>query len=431
MNLTKQPPRRPSNLSIAGIVGLARMTDKARAFNNETLGEYLYGGDSGLDRKILDFLSIPDEQFAEAVEEYDDHTLDTWVIEQSTRTISEIEEFNQRELSIEPQTEEYRQRLKDRLAKYAPDRTDIKTVLQSVELDDWGNFWQLDLTKQPPRSPYNRNIAGVFGIARMAEKARAARADKIGEYKYGQDSGLDRYLLDCLNLSAESFQQGAVDNPNDLELNDWVLSNIEKDPAEIEVFNQNARQFGLETEKHRDNFAKRREMITPGQTDIGNWLDLMDYDDQKSFGIVDLARRPPRSPYDTNIGGITHLARLIDKARATSRDSLGEYWYGEDSGIDRKLLAFLGIPAQNFVDAMKSYPTDADVLNWLNTKNIKTKTEIKDHNEKIMNMAPTTKGQSIFLEKAVNKLDFRRTDIETFFDLMVLEDEKSFEHWSV
>ena len=48
-----------------------------------------------------------------------------------------------------------------------------------------------------------------------------------------------------------------------------------------------------------------------------------------------------------------------------------------------------------------------------------------------MNMAPTTKGQRIFLEKTVNKLDFRRTDIETFFDLMVLEDEKSFEHWSV
>jgi hypothetical protein len=80
---------------------------------------------------------------------------------------------------------------------------------------------------------------------------------------------------------------------------------------------------------------------------------------------------------------------------------------------------------------MKSYPTDADVINWLNTKNIKTKTEIKDHNEEITNMAPTTEGQRIFLEKTVNKLDSRRTDIETFFDLMVLEDEKSFEYWNV
>ncbi|MBI1926331.1 hypothetical protein HYR99_19060 [Candidatus Poribacteria bacterium] len=53
MDLRRQPPRRPSNLSVAGIVGAARMTDKARAHNNETLGEYLYGEDSGLDRRIL------------------------------------------------------------------------------------------------------------------------------------------------------------------------------------------------------------------------------------------------------------------------------------------------------------------------------------------------------------------------------------------
>ena len=168
--------------------------------------------------------------------------------------------------------------------------------------------------------------------------------------------------------------------------------------------------------------------------DIENWvkiLDLMDYDDQKSFGIIDLARRPPRSPYDINIGGIAHLARLIDKARATGNNSLGEYWYGEDSGIDRKLLAFLEISAQNFVEAVQSYPTDGEFLNWLNPKKVKTETEIKDHNEEIINMAPTTEGQRIFLEKAVKKLAPHRTDIGTFFDLMVLEDEKSFEYWNL
>ena len=35
MDLTHQPPRRPSNLGVAGIVGAARMTDKARAHNAE------------------------------------------------------------------------------------------------------------------------------------------------------------------------------------------------------------------------------------------------------------------------------------------------------------------------------------------------------------------------------------------------------------
>ena len=56
MDLTRQPPRRASNLSLAGIVGAARMTDKARAHNNGTMGEYLYGGNSGLDAKVLELL---------------------------------------------------------------------------------------------------------------------------------------------------------------------------------------------------------------------------------------------------------------------------------------------------------------------------------------------------------------------------------------
>ena len=47
MNLTKQPPRRPTNRSMAGVVGVARMVDKARAHNKDTLGQYLYGNDSG------------------------------------------------------------------------------------------------------------------------------------------------------------------------------------------------------------------------------------------------------------------------------------------------------------------------------------------------------------------------------------------------
>ena len=53
MDLTRQPPRRPSNAGIAGIVGLARMTDKARGHNAELLGEFKYGETSGLDCEIL------------------------------------------------------------------------------------------------------------------------------------------------------------------------------------------------------------------------------------------------------------------------------------------------------------------------------------------------------------------------------------------
>ena len=38
MDLTKQPPRRPTNTSMLGIVSLARLTDKARAHRANTIG---------------------------------------------------------------------------------------------------------------------------------------------------------------------------------------------------------------------------------------------------------------------------------------------------------------------------------------------------------------------------------------------------------
>ena len=48
-----------------------------------------------------------------------------------------------------------------------------------------GGCWEVDLQVCPPRSPYNRDVAGLFGLARMADKARASRCQKNGDYKYG------------------------------------------------------------------------------------------------------------------------------------------------------------------------------------------------------------------------------------------------------
>ena len=208
MDLTRQPPRRPSNLGIGGIVGAARMVDKARAYNDETLGEFLYGENSGLDRKILALLGISAEEFAEAADEHDDQSLNKWIVERSGISQEVIHQFNQTELERLPETEEYKQRVKDRISKYAPGRTDIKTILQSIELDDWGNFWQKDLTKKPPRSPRAKDIAGIFGVARMADKARAVQAGKNGEYRYGEDSGQDRIILEFLEVSADELPGG-------------------------------------------------------------------------------------------------------------------------------------------------------------------------------------------------------------------------------
>ena len=283
MDLTRQPPRRATNLSLAGIVGAARMTDKARAHNNGTTGEYLYGENSGLDAKVLGLLGISDEDFAKAANEHDDEALQAWVLENSSVTQAEIDEFNQRELSLEPPNEQYKQMLRDRLAKYAPGRTDITTVLQSMQLDDWGSFWQVDLTVGPPRSPHSKDVAGCHGVARMADKARAARAGKIGEYKYGEDSGQDRRILEFLGVSEGDFQEAAVNNPNDIEIGDWVLEQSGKGVDEIAAFNERMANWGPEDESSRAYFEKRLQEVAPTRTDIKTWGALQDVDDKLSF----------------------------------------------------------------------------------------------------------------------------------------------------
>lgn len=427
MDLTRQPPRRPSNLGIAGIVGAARMADKARAHNDETLGEFLYGGESGLDRKILDLLGISDEEFAEAVDEHDDQSLSEWIAERSVASQEAIDQFNQTELERLPETDEYKQRLKDRIAKYAPGRTDVKTIIQSIELDDWGNFWQKDLTKKPPRSPRALDVAGIFGVARMADKARAVQAGKNGEYRYGTDSGQDRKILEFLKMSAEDFQEAAVNNPNDYELGECVLAQSSVQPEEIDNFNRAMVKRGAEDAESRAYLESRIREIAPSRTDIATWAELQDLDDERGFGIIDLTRHAPRSPYNTDVGGIAGLARTLDKARALNTDSIGGYWYGEDSGHDRLVLQFIGVTPKEFLDLTKDLPSDNDVTGWIRTNAPKTLEEIAAFNGEMVNRRPATERHRAFFTKLINKLDPSRTDIQTFFDLIVFADEKEFE----
>ncbi len=425
MDLTRQPPRRPSNLGVAGIVGAARMTDKARGYNDETLGDFVYGRHSGLDRRILEFLGISADDFAEAADEYDDAALSAWMLEQGKKTDEEIGAFNQSELERIPSDKKHQQLLEERLAKYAPDRTDIKTVLQSIELDDWGCFWQVDLTVRPPRSARARDVAGICGVARMADKARAERAGKIGEYKYGDISGQDVRILAFLGVSAGDFQEAAVNNPNDIELGEWIKDNCDKSQADVDTYNQAMVNRGPD-ETTRERFEARRQEVDASRTDITTWVALQDLDDELSFGIVDLNRRAPRSPYNTDVYGMVHLARLIDKGRAFNGDTLGEYFYAEDSGMDRMALGFLGVSTDDFTEALKEYSTDTEIESWLKKNYAKSDSEIEAFNEKITNMGPENERYQAMMDRMLKKLGAEDSDISTWFAMMDLDDEKTF-----
>lgn len=423
MDLKQQPPRRPSNAGMAGLVGLARMADKARAHNAELLGEFVYGEDSGLDQEVLEFVNMTADEFADAADELDDDALAALAVERAGRSAAELDAFNREHLEREPQDDGHRQMLVERVARYAPGRKDIHTVFQSIELDDWGAYRDLDLTARPPRSPYVRTVVGMFAAARMGDKARAARGGRIGEYTYGPDSGFDSSTLEELQVTAEDFVEAAYENPNDTELGEWLRAHGRVDAARISAFNAAIVERGEATPGAGDRFRARREEICPGRPDVTTYFDLIDIDDQVSFGIVDLNRRPPRSPYDASVGGVTSLGRMIDKGRAHLSGTLGTYWFGEDSGIDRRLVEFLDLSQTELEEGLSQNATDEAVVTWLGKRLDKPQAEIDALNSTLHGLGPSTDGQRDYLRRTVAGHDRARVEVNTYFAMMVLEDE--------
>ena len=426
MDLTRQPPRKPSNPVMAGIVGLARMTDKARGHNEATIGDFKYGEMSGLDREILAFVNMSAEEFAEAVERLGDEELASHVLGKAGKSQEQISEFNRSQLEKEPEDELHVKLLNERVEKYAPDCKDIRTVFASIELDDWGCFRDLDITSAPPRSPYVRDVFGVIGGARMADKARAVTASKLGDYNYGVNSGFDRQILAFLVQPADTFREAAYANPNDAELSEWLAQRCSKSQTEISIFNGRMVTRGRYGEA-RARLEMRRAELAPERPDIQTFCDLQDYDDEKCFGLTDLRRRPPRSVYDDGVGGLAGLARMIDKGRALIGNTLGDYWYGQDSGFDCATLEFIGLAADEFTEGLRDHATDEAVLDWLGErlagKSVKEKAQF---NLSLWTYGPQNDRSREFLERAVANLDPSRKDTETFASLTALDDNVSF-----
>ena len=137
MDLTKNYPRSPKQ-KMDGIVSLARMTDKARAFNEGTLGEYHY--DCPHDKPVLAFLGVDAATFAAKVAELkDDAAIERWVRDAfiAKKTTAEIDAFNRDRTNWKPEpgseSETYFKQLHDEVAK---DRPDVTTWFKLLDLDE-------------------------------------------------------------------------------------------------------------------------------------------------------------------------------------------------------------------------------------------------------------------------------------------------------
>jgi Domain of unknown function (DUF5069) len=75
----------------------------------------------------------------------------------------------------------------------------------------------------------------------------------------------------------------------------------------------------------------------------------------------DLTKEAPRSPRE-RMGGVAHLPRMLDKARALAAGRLGEYIY--PCPMDRRVLAFLELDAEDLANAAAAL-SDSEMEGWV------------------------------------------------------------------
>ena len=283
----------------------------------------------------------------------------------------------------------------------------------------------MDLTKQPPRSPFNTGVLGLMGAARAADKARAQLNGTIGQYRFGHDSGLDARTLQFLDISPEGFLDIVKACPDSKSLNTYLKAKITKTTEEIKAHNEPLRNLkpAVTDEEARQRFDTRKANIN--RSDIKTMFDLLDAEDSHDFGPpTNLTNQPPRSPHSGCLIGIVCLARMADKARAKLARTLGEYKYGEDSGLDKNVLEFIGLTADGFLDGARQNPGDAGLASWLLARVHRPDQEITDWNSERRARGPWNDEVREVFEGRTRAVG--RTDLTTFLDLLDSEDAHDF-----
>ena len=137
---------------------------------------------------------------------------------------------------------------------------------------------------------------------------------------------------------------------------------------------------------------------------------------------MDLTKTVPRSPND-KLAGIVSLKRTIDKSKANDEGHLGEYDY--DCPHDKPLFAFLGTNGAEFGAKVRELKTDEAIAKWVEENGLKGKSpeEIEAFNVERRRWHPVAGTESeTFFKKTLANVAPDRTDIETWFDLLDLDE---------
>jgi len=139
----------------------------------------------------------------------------------------------------------------------------------------------------------------------------------------------------------------------------------------------------------------------------------------------DLTKRPPRSPR-VRLGGYVILPRMLDKGRATIAGKNGEYHF--NCPLDQQFLQFAGVDPEALKAELAAGKGDGEILEWIkaNATFKRTEPEIRAWSEWQESRAPGEVEKRAFFHEMHSQIAPHRTDIQTWFDLLDLDDYASF-----
>ena len=133
LDLNIEVPRSSKDY-LAGLVHLPRMVDKARAYKNETLGEYIFP--CSLDQLVLNFLDVDPKKFVELDNSNEDGQIEEWAKEASRlHSPEEREALNRNILERKPAPKQMPIFLYHR-ELIEPGRTDVVTYVDLNDLEE-------------------------------------------------------------------------------------------------------------------------------------------------------------------------------------------------------------------------------------------------------------------------------------------------------
>jgi len=134
MNLFESIPRSPK-VKMEGLVMIFRMIDKARAYNSNTLGEYIFP--CPLDKIILGFLNTNHKEFAYQTKNLSDKKMASWIEEKCLHwSKDDKDRINKKILDRKPDTPESLNRFDVTRNKINPIAKNVTTWVELIELEE-------------------------------------------------------------------------------------------------------------------------------------------------------------------------------------------------------------------------------------------------------------------------------------------------------